>query len=104
MSHLIGASLLAYPRDVRRRDGEHLRDLALELGEERGYLREAFGLLRGGLVVRWRGAGPRCRVAVAASGAGLVLVVLAAPAVASPLRVDEEVEVEVVTCTADPCP
>ncbi len=59
MSHLIEASLLAYPRDVRRRDGDHLRDLALELGEEHGFLREAFGLLRGGLVERWRGAGPR---------------------------------------------
>jgi hypothetical protein len=99
MSRLIEASLLAYPRGVRRRDGDHLRDLALELGEERGFLREAFGLLRGGVVARWRAAGQRRRAVVAASGAGLALVILAAPAVASPLRVEEEI----VTCTADPC-
>lgn len=96
---LIEACLLAYPLGARRRDGDHLRDLALELGEERGFLREAFGLLRGGLAERWRAAGPRRRAVVAAGGAGLALVILAAPAVAAPMRVEEEV----VTCTADPC-
>jgi len=97
--HLVVACLLAYPRGVRRHDGDHLRDLALELGEEHGFVREAFGLLRGGLIERWRGAGPRRRAVVAASGAGLALVILAAPAVAAPIRVEEEV----VTCAADPC-
>ena len=96
---LIGACLLAYPRDVRRRDHDHLRDLALELGGEHGFVREAFGLLRGGLVERWRGAGSRRRAVVAAGGAALALVILTAPAVASPVRVEEEI----VTCTPDPC-
>ena len=47
-------SLLAYPRQVRQRDGDHLLGLALELADSHGAAREAFGLLRGGLAERRR--------------------------------------------------
>jgi hypothetical protein len=52
--------LLAYPRARRERDRDYLRDLALDLADRHGFLRQALSLLRGGLgeriEVRRRGA------------------------------------------------
>ncbi|MGI8593280.1 MAG: hypothetical protein ACR2ML_02755 [Solirubrobacteraceae bacterium] len=53
---LLSLCLLAYPRARRVRDGEVLRDLATELSARRGAIREAFGLIRGGLAARWEDA------------------------------------------------
>jgi len=96
---LIDLCLRAYPRPARDRDGELLRDLALELGADHGAVREAFGLLRGGLAQRWRHTRPRQRAMLAVGGAGLAVALLAGPAVAAPIRVEEEIT----TCSADPC-
>lgn len=52
---LLALCLLAYPRAVRRRDGDHLAGLAQELAERSGVGREAFSLLCGGLVARAAG-------------------------------------------------
>jgi hypothetical protein len=98
---LVGLCLLAYPREVRARDGEHLRDLALELADDHGVLHEAFGLFRGGLRERWRLARPRRRAVFAVTGAAVALAVLSWPAVGGPLRVEDEVEV--VSCVPGPC-
>jgi hypothetical protein len=49
---LLELCLLAYPRAVRHSDREQLRDLALDLAEHHGTMREAWALLRGGLAVR----------------------------------------------------
>jgi hypothetical protein len=46
---LLDLCLLAYPRGRRRRDGDYLRDLALELSEAWGLRRQALSLLRAGL-------------------------------------------------------
>jgi hypothetical protein len=44
--------LLAYPRVLLGRDREYLRDLALDLAETHGLLRQAWSLLGGGLRAR----------------------------------------------------
>ena len=84
-------ALLAYPRPVRQRDGEHLLDLAADLAETHGSAREVLGLLRGGLAERRRRRSPRQRVAIAVSVVvGSVLVALTWTATAAPLRVEED--------------
>ena len=88
---LLELSLLAYPRQVRRRDGDDLLDLADELAATHGAGREAFGLLRGGLAERRRRRSPARKAAIAVSAAvGSVLVVLTWSAAAEPLRVEED--------------
>jgi hypothetical protein len=65
--------LLAYPRARRERDRDYLRDLALELAETQGLLRQASSLLGGGLRERIESrrrtslAGLAMRIAVASS-------------------------------------
>jgi len=63
--------LQAYPRAVRARDGHHVRDLATDLAGDHGFLREAFGLLRGGLAERRRQS--RTRRALIAMGAATLI-------------------------------
>jgi hypothetical protein len=46
---LLELGLLAYPRARRERDRDFLRDLALELAETQGFLRQVVSLVRGGL-------------------------------------------------------
>jgi len=88
---ILELSLLAYPRQVRQRDGDHLLDLAHELADTHGAGREAFGLVRGGLAERRRRRSPARKVAIAVSAAiGSVLVVLTWSAAAEPLRVEED--------------
>lgn len=88
---ILELSLLAYPRQLRQRDGEHLLDLALDLAETHGVTREAFGLLRGGLAERRRRRTTARKVAIAVSAAvGSVLVLLTWSAAAEPLRFEED--------------
>ncbi len=68
---LLELCLLAYPRAVRERDSDHLRDLALDLADSHGTAREAFGLLRGGMAERVRRARTR-RTALAVGAATAV--------------------------------
>ena len=68
---LLELCLLAYPRAVRESDREHLRDLALDLAEQNGTTREAWGLLRGGIAARARRRRTR-RTAVAVGAATVV--------------------------------
>jgi hypothetical protein len=49
---LLDLCLLAYPRARRERDRDYLRDLALDLAETQGVLRQAWSLLAGGLRAR----------------------------------------------------
>jgi hypothetical protein len=88
---LLGLCLLAFPREVRERDRDQLRDLALDLAESHGTAREAFGLLRGGLAERRRRAG-RTRRALVTLGAvtGLILGSLTWAAAAEGGRVEED--------------
>lgn len=74
-SRLLDLCLLAYPRQVRARDGDHLRELAADLAGDHGALREAFGLLRGGLAERRRQ--PRTRRSVIAVAAATLLTLTA---------------------------
>jgi hypothetical protein len=46
---LVGLCLLAYPRARRAADRDYLRDLALDLAEAQGFLRQVLSLLGGGL-------------------------------------------------------
>ena len=87
---ILDLCLLAYPRGVRSQDRDHLRDLALELADDHGVLREAFGLLRGGLAERRRQS--RARRAVVAVGAAtlLALTALTWTATAQSGRVEED--------------
>lgn len=64
---LIDLCLWAYPAAIRDRDRSHVHDLATDLAGDHGFLREVFGLLRGGLVERRRQS--RTRSAAAAVGA-----------------------------------
>ena len=70
---LLEMTLLAYPRQVRRRDGDHLLGLALELADRHGAAREAFGLLRGGLAERSRRGRTRRAVAGVVAVTALVM-------------------------------
>lgn len=49
---LLGLCLLAYPRARRAADRDYLRDLALDLAEAQGFLRQVWSLLGGGLRAR----------------------------------------------------
>lgn len=46
---LLELCLLVYPRSRRERDRAYLRDLALDLAERHGFVRQAVSLLMGGL-------------------------------------------------------
>ena len=83
-------SLLAYPRQVRQRDGDHLRGLALELAGSHGSAREVFGLLRGGLAERRRRGRTRRAVAGVVAVTALVLAALSWTATAQSGRVEED--------------
>src|SRR5687767_483721 len=48
-ARLLDLCLLAYPRACRARDRDFLRDLALDLAETQGSLRQAWSLLGGGV-------------------------------------------------------
>lgn len=99
---ILELSLLAYPRQVRQRDGDHLLDLAHELAETHGAGREAFGLLRGGLAERRRRRSPARKIAIAASAAiGSALVVVTWSVAAEPLQVEEEQYSCVGDCVTD---
>lgn len=82
--------LLAYPQPVRRRDGADLLDLALELAADHGVVREAIGLLRGGLGERRRRGRTRRAVAGVLAVAALVLAGLTWTATAQPVRAEED--------------
>lgn len=83
--------LLAYPRELRGRDGEELLALAAELADDHGTTREALGLLRGGWAERRRRASRGRRAALALTAATAVtLGALTWSAAASPGRVEEE--------------
>lgn len=88
---LLDLCLLAYPRAVRVRDGEQLRELAADLAVDHGSLREAVGLLRGGLAERRRQSRPRR--ALIAVGAAAVVVLTALTWTASAQSGTEEEEV-----------
>ena len=87
---LIDLCLLAYPRQVRRRDRDQLRDLALELAEDHGVLREAFGLLRGGLDERRREPATGRGVLAVGAATLLALTALTWSAAAQTGRVEED--------------
>ncbi|WP_205471796.1 hypothetical protein [Nocardioides sp. SYSU D00038] len=89
-ARLLDLCLLAYPRAVRERDGDHLRDLADELADDHGFGREAAGLLWAGLAERRRRA--RTGRALVASVAAVLLVVsgLAWTAAAQGGRAEED--------------
>ncbi|HYF72844.1 MAG TPA: hypothetical protein VD864_08475 [Nocardioides sp.] len=90
-SRLIGLALLAYPRDVRTREGAHLAGLALDLADDHGTAREVFGLVRGGVAERWRGRGARRVTLPVVAALTLVLTALAWTANAHGGRVEEDV-------------
>jgi len=77
---LLELCLLAYPRARRRRDRDYLRDLALDLAETQGLLRQAWSLLGGGLRDRIELRRRRSRLVKRALVACFVL---AAPALAA---------------------
>jgi hypothetical protein len=83
-------TLLAYPRPVRRRDGDHLLGLALELADSHGVTREVLGLLRGGLAERHRNGRTRRAVAGVVAATALVLAALTWTATAQGGRVEED--------------
>jgi hypothetical protein len=70
---LLDLCLLAYPRALRRRDRDYLRDLALELAERHGLVRQVISLLLGGVRERVSSAGRWGRRLGAASLAGVAL-------------------------------
>jgi hypothetical protein len=80
---LIDLCLLAYPRAIRRRDRDHLRDLALELAEDQGLARQGWSFVLGGMRQRVAWASGRTRRAAAAAGALLALALAANVVVAS---------------------
>jgi len=87
---LLDLCLLAYPREVRARDREHLRDLAMDLADDHGTVREALGLLRGGLTERRRRGRTRRAVIAVAAGTALALGGLTWTATAQGGRVEED--------------
>lgn len=86
---LLELGLLAYPREVRDRDGEQLRDLALDLADDHGSAREVLGLVWGGLGERRRRL-PRPRLVAAGVLTAAVLAVLTMTATASSAQVEED--------------
>ena len=99
---VLALCLLAYPRSRRDRDGDYLRDLALELAERHGVRREIGSLLRNGIVERvrfngttaWQRHGVIAALVAAIASTGLALGVLGWPAV------DQRFEAEQLTCAA----
>ena len=95
---ILALCVLAYPRSRRDRDGDYLRDLALELAERHGIHREIASLLRNGLIERVRPnlKTPRLRQGVVAgiAATGLAVAVLGLPAV------QQRSEAERFTCPA----
>ncbi len=87
---LLDLCLLAYPRAVRDRDREHLRDLALDLAESHGTTREAFGLLRGGMAERVRHGRTRRAVLVVVAATAVALGFLTWSAAAQSGSVEED--------------
>ncbi len=87
---LLELCLLAYPRALRDRDREHLRDLALDLAESHGTSREALGLLRGGMAERVRIGRTRRAVLVVAAATAVALGFLTWSAAAQSGRVEED--------------
>lgn len=89
--------LRAYPRTYRERDGDYLRDLALDLSESRGTIREAAALLLGGCVIR-RAARQRASrgrswlriAAVVVVGIGLTAGLLGSPVFGEQQRVESD--------------
>jgi hypothetical protein len=71
---VLAACLLAYPQAVRRRDGHHLVDLALELAERSGASRQALSFVRGGLAARAAGIPRMALVAVGGVAAAAVAI------------------------------
>jgi hypothetical protein len=88
---ILALCLLAYPRVVRKRDGDHLLDLALELADTHGTARETFGLLGGGLAERRRHSRSGRAVAGVVAVTALVLTALTWTATAQGGRVEEDV-------------
>lgn len=97
-SRLLDLCLRAYPRDLRARDGAHLRELATDLAADHGVLREALGLLRGGLAERRRHGRVRRTVVAVVAATALILTALTWTATAQGER-----EEELFTCTGQ-CP
>jgi len=95
---LLGLCLLAYPRATRVRDGDYLRDLALELADGSGVVRQAASLLRGGFAARTRLLSRGAAVLVG----GVVAMALTVGGVAVAAGGDQRVEEEVVTAVPDP--
>lgn len=87
---VLEAALLAYPRQVRVRDGEHLLALALELSDAHGAAREVVGLLAGGLAERRRHGRTRRAVPAVVGVTAIVLTALTWTATAQGGRVEED--------------
>jgi hypothetical protein len=94
--HLLDVCLLAYPRQRRERDGEHLRDLALDLSASHGVAREALSLLRGGLAARWSDLRQLRRAQTSGRWIAAVCFVaaVASAGIVTALTADEHVRVE----------
>jgi len=87
---MLNLCLQAYPRAVRARDGKHLRELATDLAGDHGFLREAFGLLRGGLAERRRQSRTRRELIAMGTATLIALTGLTWTAVAHGGRVEED--------------
>lgn len=86
---LLELGLLAYPREIRERDGEHLHELALDLADDHGTARELLGLVWGGLGERRRRL-RRPRLVAAGVLSAVVLAIVTMTATASSARVEED--------------
>ncbi|HWM75751.1 MAG TPA: hypothetical protein VNQ53_18525 [Nocardioides sp.] len=75
---------------MRDRDREHLRDLALDLADTHGAVREAFGLLRGGMAERSRRGLTRRAVVAVGAATAVALTFLTWSAAAQSGRVEED--------------
>jgi hypothetical protein len=94
---LLALCLLTYPRSRRSRDGDYLRDLALDLAERTGVLRQALSLVLGGLGERARGV----RRGPGLLAGSVVVALLAVGGVAAADR--GTVDVEVQSCVGQAC-
>ena len=100
---VLALCVLAYPRSRRERDGDYLRDLALELAERHGVRREIASLLRNGLVERVRLSRRSARLrhgVVAGLVAGIVSTGLAVGVLGWPAVGEQRFEAEQFTCAA----
>jgi hypothetical protein len=109
---LLDLCLLAYPRARRERDRDYLRDLALDLSETYGLLRQVLSLLRGGTRERTevRGRRPGFGLRTWINGVVVASLMLAALAFAASALVglapgdDERVQLERLTCVHENLP